>query len=297
LGRALDMHRLGRKSLGVLGFWGLSQGGNIHMHIQAVHFFARHPELSLAALGASANREALDLEPLGVSAQFLPAEHHEEMVRQYRELNRLAFGSLGVPSWVLSDLYLLPGAIGLLRCPARMLDDEARQRLGLSDEAPAIGAAYYAAPSLVPGLFIGVSLLSFLRGVHAGAWVKLLTLRLLRARRLQGVAQWNNPSVRVHTRLGPLRLVGSVPGDHEYADRSFLYETELVDEGRQWAAMERRLVLPPTLRVPAEDTKALLTLLRRAEGGEVLHIVPPGLEAGHILVQEGPLREEGPPAP
>ncbi|MBN1210571.1 MAG: hypothetical protein JXB05_37310 [Myxococcaceae bacterium] len=261
------------------------------MHLLAAGFFTRHPELSLSALGASANLEALESKPARVPAKLLPAEHHAELVLQYRELNRLAFGALGIPSWVLSDLYLLPGVIGLLRCPARMLEEEARQRLGLSGEALAIGAAYYAAPSLVPGLFIGVSLLSFVRGLRAGSWVKMLTLRMLRARRLRGVAQWNNPSVRVHTRLGPLRLVGRVPGDHEYADRSFLYETELMDEERQVAAMERKLALPPTLQVPVHDTAALVELLRRAEEGEVLHLVPPGLEAGRVLVHEGPLRE------
>ena len=259
------------------------------MHIQAADFFSRHPELSLEALGASANVEALDLRPAGVPVRFLPAEHQGALVLQYRELNRLAFGTLGIPSWVLSDLYLLPGVIGLLRCPARMLDEEARQKLGLADEAPAIGAAYYAAPSVVPGVFIGVSLLSFMRGIQAGAWVKLLTLKMLRARRLRGVAQWHNPSVRVHTRLGPLRLVGGVPGAHEYVEQSFLYETELGDEARQLAAMERRLVLPHTARVAVSDTRALLGLLRRAEAGEVLHLVPPGLEAGHLLVHEGPL--------
>jgi hypothetical protein len=259
------------------------------MHTQAAHFFAQHPELSLAALGASANQEALDLLPAGVPVEFLPAERHGALVLQYRELNRLAFGTLGIPSWVLSDLYLLPGAIGLLRCPARLLNEEARQRLGLVEDAWTIGAAYYAAPSLVPGVFIGVSLLSFVRGIQAGAWVKALTLKMLRARRLRGVAQWNNPSVRVHTRMGPLRLVGSVPGDHEYVERSFLYETELGDEARQVAAMERRLVLPATQRVEVSNTQALLALLSRAEAGEVLHIVPPGLEAGHILVHEGPL--------
>ncbi|WP_224244810.1 hypothetical protein [Hyalangium gracile] len=265
------------------------------MHVLADSFFARHSELSLAALGAAANAEALDLKPVGVPVKFLPAEHHGDLVRQYRELNQLAFQAIGVPNWVLSDLYLLPGAIGLLRCPARMLDEKARERLGLAPEALAIGAAYYAAPSVVPGLFIGVSMLSFVRGLRAGSWIKMLTLRMLRARRMRGVAQWNNPSLRVHTRLGPLRLVGMVPGDHDYADRSFLYETELVDEVRQVAAMERQLHIPPTLRVAVDDHEALAELLRRAEEGELLHIVPPGVEAGRILVHEGPLPESSRP--
>jgi hypothetical protein len=89
--------------------------------------------------------------------------------------------------------------------------------------------------------------------------------------------------------------VGRVPGEHEYADRSFLYETELADEVRQVAAMERQLRLPPTLHVDVDDTAALNRLLHRAEEGEELHLVPPGVEAGRILVHEGPLPEERAP--
>jgi hypothetical protein len=150
---------------------------------------------------------------------------------------------------------------------------------------------------VVPGQFIGVSLLSFLRGVQAGAWVKLLTLRMYRARRMRGVAQWDNPSVRVHTRLGPLRLVGRVPGGHEYAERTFVYETDLADEARVVEAMARRLPLTPTLRIAARDTGALGALLERAEAGEVLHLVPPGLEDGHVLLREGALSPQCAGAP
>ncbi|MDC0712773.1 hypothetical protein POL68_30210 [Stigmatella sp. ncwal1] len=259
------------------------------MHALATRFFARYPALSLAALGAAENVRALDLRPAGIPVEFLPAEQHGALARQYLELNQLAFGKLGLPNWVLSDLYLQPGAIGLLRCPARMLKEESRQLLRLPDEEQVIAAAYYAAPTLVRGQFIGVSLLSFLPGVHAGAWVKALTLKMLGARRMRGIAQWNNLSLRVHTRLGPLRLVGHVPGVHDYVERSFLYEMDLVDEARQVAAMERRFMLEPTLRLSASDSPALGALLRRAEAGEVLYLVPPGLEGGDVLVREGPL--------
>lgn len=252
-------------------------------------FLARHPGVSLVALGSGAHADSLDLAPLGVPARYLPAERHPELAAQYLVLNQLAFGGIGVPRWVLSDLYLLPGAIGLLRCPARLVKPEVRERLGLADEDPAIGAAYYAAPTVTPGLFIGVSLLSFLPGTGAAPWVKALTLGMLRARRLRGVAQWDNPSVRVHSRLGPLRLVGRVPGGHEYGERTFVYETDLSDGTRVAEAMERRLSLAPTRRVSVTDLPMLSGLLDRAEAGEVLHLVPPGQDAGHVLVREGSL--------
>jgi hypothetical protein len=254
---------------------------------QAAAFLSRHPGMSLVALGSGAHADSLDLAPLGLPVRYLPAERNLELAQQYLVLNQLAFGGIGVPRWVLSDLYLLPGAIGLLRCPARMVKPEVRERLGLADDDPAIGAAYYAAPSVTPGLFIGVSLLSFLPNTGAAPWVKLLTLAMLRAKRLRGVTQWDNPSVRVHARLGPLRLLGRVPGGHEYGERTFVYETDVSDGARVAEAMERRLPLSPTRRVSVTDLPALRGLLDRAEAGEVLHLVPPGQDAGHVLVREG----------
>jgi hypothetical protein len=256
---------------------------------QAEAFLAQHPGVSMMALGSGEHADSLDLSPLGVPVHYLPAERNLDLSMQYLALNQLAFGGIGVPRWVLSDLYLLPGAIGLLRCPARMVKPEVRERLELADEDPTIGAAYFAAPSVTPGLFIGVSLLSFLPGTGAAAWVKVLTLSMLRAKRLRGVAQWDNPSVRVHARLGPLRLVGRVPGGHEYGERTFVYETDVSDGARVAEAMERMSPLSPTRRVSVTDLLTLSGLLDRAEAGEVLHLVPPGQDAGHVLVREGAL--------
>lgn len=251
------------------------------MKTLANDFFTRHPELTLGALGAGANASALDLAPFGRQARYFPAERHPAMVERYRAANQHVFpGALALPGWVLSDLYLLPGAIGLLLCPARRLEPGLRERLGLSPEDEAIAAAYVAVPTVTPGLFIGVSLISLVPGILAGAWVKALTLRMLRAQRVRGVAQWANPAVRVHTRMGPLRVVGAVPGTHELQRESFVYESELADEERARDAMARRLSMPVSRRVLASDVDALGAVLERAEAGETIRIVPPGLDAG-----------------
>lgn len=258
------------------------------MRAQCADFFARHPELSLAALGAAANQEALDLVPFGQPARYFPAEHHPQLVERYRAANLFSFpGELALPGWVLSDLYLLPGAIGLLTCAARDLKPAIRKRLGLAPDDDAIAAAYLAAPTVTPGLFIGVSLFSLDPGIQAGAWVKALTLKMLRAQRLRGVAQWSNPAVRVHTRMGPIRVVGHVPGIHEFRSRSFVYESDLTDEARWDAAMARRLDMTPTRRVKATDLDELGRVLARAEGGERILIPPPGLDLeGNVLFRE-----------
>jgi len=233
------------------------------LDVQAQAWFAERPRLRFAALGARVNEPALDRRPFGVEAGWLPAEEHEDLALGYLELNRAAFPRLPLPRWALSDLYLMPGAIGLL------LDGDAIQ------------AAYVAAPSVVPGRFVGVSLLSVVPGL--GAWVKTLTLRMLRARVVHGVAQWANPAVRAHTRLGPLRVLGRVPGGHDLGDASFAYETVL-DEATWAAAMARALTVPVRGRVAVDDVAALRALLDRAGAGEDVRIAPPGLDAGHVLL-------------
>ena len=258
------------------------------MKALADDFFARHPELTFAALGAGANKDALDLCPFGQPVRYHAAEQHPRLVELYRAANHYAFpGELALPGWVLSDLYLLPGVIGLLTCSARELKPALRKRLELTADDDAIAAAYVAAPSIVRGLGIGVSLISLLPAIHAGAWVKTLTMKMMRLDRLRGVAQWQNPAVRVHTRMGPLRVVGSVPGTHEFRSRSFVYETDLSDEGVWADAMGRRSEIAPTRKIAATDLAELGRLLERAEGGARILVVPPGLDAsGNVLIRE-----------
>ena len=256
------------------------------MNSLARAFFDANPSLRLAALGASGNDRALDLEPFGVRASFFGAERRADLVARYRDVNALAFpAELALPGWVLADLYLMPGAIGMLLGPASLLDAATRARLGLAEDDEAICAAYVAAPTVVPGAFVGVSLLSIVPRIGAGAWIKALTLRMLRARRLRGVAQWSNTSLRAHTRMGSLRVVSAVPGAHELGARSFVYETELAAE-RAWSdAMQRRVVAAPTERIASDDVAALAALVARAEAGEEVFVVPPGLdEHGNVLV-------------
>ncbi len=88
---------------------------------------------------------------------------------------------------MLVDLYLMPAAIGLVTCPARLC---AFRPEGLADDDEAVAAAYYAAPSLVPGTVVGVSLISLREGIGAAAVVKAMTLAMLRARCQRGIAQW-----------------------------------------------------------------------------------------------------------
>jgi hypothetical protein len=256
-------------------------------------FLAENPECRVRALGTGANLGALDLAPFGQPIEFLDAALHPAWVERYHAANLACFsGPLALPGWVLVDLYLMPAAIGLLTCPARLCDVRPP---GLRDDDEAIAAAYYAAPSVVPGTVVGVSLISLRRQHGGAALIKALTLGMLRAERQRGVAQWKSPSLRVHTRLGPLRLEGPVPGAHGAAGESFAYAVDLRDHERVARAMARPRhapdpEAPPGARwVPLAEQGTLAALLQRAAAGEAIEILPPGLSAGGdaVLVRAG----------
>lgn len=255
-------------------------------------FFARHPECRFRALGARDNAVALDLAPFGQAASYLDAAAHPAWVERYYAANRARFGGpVTLPGWVLVDLYLLPAAIGLLTCPAHLCDV---RPCGLADDDEAVAAAYYAAPSVVPGTVVGVSLFSVREGIGAATIIKALTLKMLRASTQQGIAQWDNPSLRVHTRMGALRLLGPVPSAHGKAEESFLYAVDLTDEARWREAMERPRTASADAPagaawMPVADRGELRALLDRAAAGERIEVLPPGLadDGGHVLVRHG----------
>jgi hypothetical protein len=256
-------------------------------------FLTAHPECRFRALGARANRDALDLAPFGHPVAFLDAAEHASWVDRYHAANRARFtGPVALPGWVLVDLYLMPAAIGLITCPARLCDVRPP---GLGDDDEAIAAAYYAAPSVCPGTVIGVSLISLREGIGAAGLIKAVTLRMLRAERQRGIAQWGNRSLRVHTRMGALRLEGPVPGAHGKAGESFVYSVDLRDTSAVAAAMARPTGAvdpdpPPGARwIPVADRRALADLLHRAAAGEEIDILPPGLSSDglRVLVRHG----------
>lgn len=250
----------------------------------------RHPRLRLLALGSRPNAGALDLEPFGVRAEFLDAAAEGAWVAAYLEANGRAFGGpLGLPGWVLVDCFLWPGAIGLLVGPGGPEAGRAPPAPGAPGEQ--LVAAYVALPSVESGVFVGCSLFSFVPGGGVGRLIKALTLKMLGARALRGIAQWDNGSLRVHTRMGPLRLEGRVPAAHGRGQDSFGYRVELDDETRWGRALRGEPdgagAGPEPVWVPIDERARLGRLLARASGGERVELCAPGLDGAgrRVLVR------------
>ncbi len=210
----------------------------------------------VVALGMPPVAAHLDLGAGGiVDVTFTDAARAPDLVARYHALNRARFGGpLALPGWVLADLYLMPAAITLL-----VRDGD-------------IVAAYYAAPTLVPGEVVGVSLLSAREGEGLGTAAKALGLAVLRARVARGVTQWGSRALAVHARFGDLRVEGPAPAVHGLAESTFCY----------------RCVLGDQLDTPARECD-MDEARRRAGAGERI-VIAAGARprAGFIALREAP---------
>lgn len=170
-----------------------------------------------------------------------------EFLNLFNVINGIAFGDRGIPmpQWVMVDLILMPSAAviaGLsqdafavmvetatfpfdsdVRLHLREVQDEVR-RSGYAGPIPVGG--YCAAPSAAPGTWVGWSLWSLMPKAGLGRAVKALALSAYRTDRLDGVTQYDNSALKVHTRFGSLRIVVATVPFHT-SPGSFVYETDL----------------------------------------------------------------------
>jgi hypothetical protein len=176
-----------------------------------------------------------------------------EFLDLFNVINGIAFGDRGIPmpQWVMIDLILMPSAAVIASLPQdafAVMVDKSRysfaadvkkhlrdvlakaQRDGYAGPVPVGG--YCAAPSAAPGTWVGWSLWSLMPNVGLGRAVKALALSAYRTRKLDGVTQYDNSALKVHTQFGALRvMVANVP--FHTSPGSFVYESDFTLPGGQ----------------------------------------------------------------
>jgi len=249
--------------------------------------------------------EQLDTRPFGLSVRCLdllgPPQNawtQADMMRVYNVLNATAFGDKGIPlqNWVMIDLGLLPSAFLLVTLPverARVAAGEQRgygaerthtaqvlgavlaeaDRLGYDGPIPVAG--YCAAPTPVPGGWVGWSLCSAIPGL--GTTTKGLGLEVYRAHTLTGVAQFTDQALRVHRRFGPMEIMAPTldlhPVPHTMAYRTQVYGPESEEA--------------PTIWLHARDLDAQREMQAKVDAGTSRYfILPPGLADGQVPILE-----------
>ncbi|MFI1992668.1 hypothetical protein [Actinoplanes sp. NPDC020271] len=170
-----------------------------------------------------------------------------EFLNLFNVINGIAFGDRGIPmpQWVMVDLILMPAAALIASLPqdefAAMVerstfrfDTDVKQLLRKVQEdmrasgytGPVPVGGYCAAPSAEPGRWVGWSLWSLMPAVGLGKASKALALSSYRAQKLDGVTQYDNSALKVHTEFGALKiLVATVP--FHTSPGSFVYQSDL----------------------------------------------------------------------
>ncbi len=215
-----------------------------------------------------------------------------EFLNLFNVINGIAFGDRGIPmpQWVMVDLILMPSAAVIAGLPqdtfATMVErstfrfdtdvkhllrevQDTMKASGYTGPVPVGG--YCAAPSAAPGTWVGWSLWSLMPAVGLGQAAKALALSAYRAARLDGVTQYDNSALKVHTRFGPLRiLVATVP--FHTSPGSFVYESDFT-AGADAGGAEPSFLLDPF------DHERQSAMQKAVEAGESEFFV---LAPGHL---------------
>jgi hypothetical protein len=215
----------------------------------------------------------------------------------FNAMNGIAFNARGIPMphWVMIDLALMPSAAVIATVPQRLfltmlessVDGEARdhmlavlERARHNDyDGPVPIGGYCAAPSAATGRWVGWSLWSVIPSVGLGLAAKSLALAAYRAEQLDGVTQYNNAALRIHTQFGPLRVTAATVPLHS-SSGSFVYENDFTcpSEGDD---------LQPTFFLDPSDTERQHAMQVAIEKDEAdFFVIPPGRvgTAGNISV-------------
>ncbi len=234
--------------------------------------------------------EQSDLSPFGIPIE--PAHRLSPLalratplLRRLQALDSATFGAEGMPMphWIFLDGAGLTGAMFGLGSPASDTPPDVIDALGLRSAAEHDStmlvphSMYIALPSFEADTWVGHNLASVsafrprgpsFRGL--GSLTKALALRTLRARCQIGAAQWGAPSLRVHRRLGPLRLLSAWTPAHS-KPWTYTYAAELTEARLRHLARDTRCRPEPVAAqcfVDSHDHASLQRLQDDIEAGQ-----------------------------
>jgi hypothetical protein len=263
-------------------------------HVQGLA--AQHVEFFLAS--NETLREHLNETPYGHKLTWLDFTDTadkgwstREFLNRFNVINGIAFGDRGIPmpQWVMVDLILMPSAAVIAGLPqdafAEMVerstfrfDTDVKRLLRAEQDAmrasgytgPVPVGGYCAAPSAAPGTWVGWSLWSLMPAVGLGQAAKALALSAYRARKLDGVTQYDNSALKVHTRFGALKIVVATVPFHT-SPGSFVYESDFT------AAIGGPGTTEPSFLLDPFDHERQSAMQKAIEAGQSeFYLLPPG---------------------
>lgn len=159
--------------------------------------------------------------------------------RVYR-LDELCFGGqgMGMDRWVFFDCAVMPGFVMGFMIQAKNLSAQDKLKLGVDDGEMVPLSIYIAIPTMQSDVWFGHNLASLnghleLNLSGLGLLTKYAALKAFGIQRLQGATQWSSPALRIHARLGRLKVLSAYTPIHSIPE-TLCYECEVDQTDAFW---------------------------------------------------------------
>ena len=252
---------------------------------------------------AGQNLGAFNTSPFGLELLVVDAEKQssQEFIGLLNALDGLGFGNknMAMDKWVALDCGMLPGAFVGLAMSGADLCEEDKVAFGVDMNYTGLVpiCEYCAIPTANPGTWIGHTLTSYFKKNGYATMAKSLGLAVIPASKIMGVAQYDNPSLKAHSKFGALHLITAVTSAHGMPDMTFVYsmpkpnskvlEALFLDPHSGGLLMSEEMSEPSFLLDPSDLKKKSAMQFDLEHGICAYSILPPGwVEAGSgIAVQ------------
>lgn len=197
----------------------------------------RRGEFVVYLAGRRENLSIFNTNPFGLEVAQVDAlnSSNEGFLNLLHGLDSLTYSEdLKLPRWVMVDCGIITSAFIGLAKPATAVDPKILERFGIRS-AGYIGlvpiTSYCANPTAqeIGNCWAGYTLSTVEPGKNLGTITKAIGLAMLPAKRIMGVAQYDNGSWRVHARFSNLTLENAIVYSHTYPDRTFIYSHKVPD--------------------------------------------------------------------
>jgi hypothetical protein len=259
-----------------------------------------HHGLQAFALGDAVNLAALPESALGykISKRDSALSKNARFAFLFNIFNGAVYGDLmGMPPWVMINCIFQNAALIGIEGPAKLMLPNLRQQIDnalaavnadfLQDDEIVPLAEACAVKTFIPERIHAYSLYSALPGFGSAAKALMLDChRQMGARYQTGTAQYDNPSLAIHTKFGALDILQPQVALHSKHDRTFIYGCIIPDNATLDAiAQGQRPMLPGELRPSAmiqfdwRELEQYQTMTQRHESGSHRYVIlPPGLD-------------------
>lgn len=177
-----------------------------------------------------------DKKPFGLETEFISVldTNNSEFFELLNQLDGLSYGckDLAMPKWVGLDCGLLPSVFVGLGKRVDKLPKELKEKFDMSgDYNGLVPLTEYCAiqKKSINDIdeWISHTLASIVQGEGLGLASKIIGLKAYGANEIVGIAQYDNPSLKIHSKISDLELISAKTPPHSDPDNTFIYKSKI----------------------------------------------------------------------